>query len=248
MKIPKKISPDRIKDSIVEIRYSSNLPYEVIIGLLFQSLDESYTYTNRPLGKQLLSAASPNNLQQEITLSLGGQILFYNDKIKIQLLPQSIIFNCLSNYIGWASYRVEIEKALAQFSKANVFLEYNRLGVRYISEYVKTDLKDCVKFSFTFGMPNISSESYTFNSQFKYKDYRVILNLNNRIPVINQTIQNQSIITPVSLIDIDVILENIKIDTFPELVVRLDEAHSGEKEIFFNLLKEEFLSSLNPEY
>ncbi|GAH21632.1 unnamed protein product [marine sediment metagenome] len=141
MKIPKKISPDRIKDAIVEVRYDTQLPYEVAIGMFYQSLDDTYTYTNRPLGQQKFPISLPANLPQEITLSLGTQNIFYNDKIKIQLKSNSIIFSCLKDYISWSDYRPEIEKVLIQISKAKVIEKYNRIGVRYISEYPETDLK-----------------------------------------------------------------------------------------------------------
>jgi uncharacterized protein (TIGR04255 family) len=51
-----------------------------------------------------------------------------------------------------------------------------------------------------------------------------------------------------SIIDIDTSISDFSVDIFsmsPELV---DAAHSEEKQLFFSLLKEDFLESLNPEY
>lgn len=244
MKIPKKISPDRIKDSIVEFRYISKIPFEVAVGIFYNSLDETYSYTNRPIGRQ-----QPQGLPEGLELQIGNRPLFYNDKIKIELQPNSIIFNCLSEYISWDLYKIEIDKALSQLNSTSVIEKFNRVGIRYISEYPNTDLKDCVKFSFTFGMPEIISKTYRFNCEFKQDNLRIILNLNSNLPVINSfNSANNLSITPVSNIDIDVIMENIEELTYSSLMQRIDAAHLKQKEIFFSLLKEDFLSTLNPIY
>jgi uncharacterized protein (TIGR04255 family) len=249
MKLPKKISPDRIKDSIVEVRYAVDVPFEIAVGIFYQSLDDTYTYTNSPLGQQTFPASLPANFSQEITLSLGTQSIFYNDKIKVQLKANSIIFNCLDRYISWKEYRHEIEKVLNQFAKAEVIKNFVRIGVRYISEYPKTDLQNCVKFSFTFGAPDIKSNTYAFSSDFLSDDFRIILNLKNKLPVIKQDSKEaSSVITPVSIIDIDVILDKLDITDNSSLLANIDKVHLRQKELFFNLLKEEFLKTLNPEY
>jgi uncharacterized protein (TIGR04255 family) len=249
MKIPKKISPDRIKDAIVEVKYTSKIPFEVALGMFYNSLDETYLYTNRPIGKQQIPGALPSNLLEKIEIQFGNRALFYNDKIKIELQPNSIIFNCLNEYISWDIYKIEIEKVLSQLSKAVVIEAYNRVGVRYISEYPDIDLKDCVKFSFTFGMPEIVSDTYSFHSEFKLDSLRIILNLNNKLPVLSPKNSTSLLsITPVSNIDIDVIMENITVSDYKELLECIERTQMKEKEVFFNLLNDNFLASLNPIY
>jgi hypothetical protein len=85
MKIPIKISPDRIKDAFVEVKYTSKVPFEVAVGMFYKSLDETYTYTNRSIGKQQLPSAFPLNLSERLEIQIGSRPLFYNDKIKIEL-------------------------------------------------------------------------------------------------------------------------------------------------------------------
>ena len=249
MKIPKQISPDRIKDSIVEIRYSSKLPFEVAIGLFYKSLDDSYTYTNRPIGKQQIPTLFPSNLPQELTLSFGNQSLFFNDKIKIQLQPNSIVFNCLNDYVGWDNYKIEIEKVLVQLASVNVIDSFSRIGVRYISEYQNINLKDCVKFSFTFGMPDIQSDTYSFHSEFMFSNLKVLLNLNHKLPVVkSKNSTTQLSIVQLSVIDIDVIMENVNETDIEKFIKQIEVVHQKEKEVFFSLLKDDFLKTLNPVY
>lgn len=79
-------------------------------------------------------------------------------------------------------------------------------------------------------------------------DFRIILNLNNNLPVISSKETGiPSSITPVSLIDIDVISENLAEQNLQSLLEKIDKVHTKEK-VFFNLLNDNFLSSLNPQY
>lgn len=243
MKIPKKITPDRIRDSIVELRYRSEIPYEVLTGIFFQEIKDRFKYSNRPLGQQQFPIGVPT-LPQEITLSFGGISLFHNDQIKIQIQPNSIIFNCVDQYRGWEHYKIEIFEALTSFHKCGI-IAYSRIGIRYVSEYPHMDLADCVNFSFSFGLPSIKSDSYSFRSEFRIDHYKVILNLNNKLPIV---MGSDKEIVPTSLVDLDVIEEKDDDDSLENIFNRLEQAHSKEKELFFQLLKESFLKSLNPEY
>lgn len=242
MKIPKSIAPDRIKDAIIEINFESDYPNEVNLGVFFNVLKDDYKYTNRPLGTKQLSSNSIN-FNKEITLSLGGVSLFYNDKIKFQINNNSIAFNCIGDYILWENYSVEIEKVLKIIISTNIIKSFKRVGVRYISEYKKIDLKDSINFNFSFGFPDVVSNSYSFSSEFDLQNFKVVLNLNNNIPIVEE--EN---ITPTSVIDIDVIKMNLNINTFEHLYQIINEAHSLEKDVFFKLIREDFLAKLDPKY
>jgi uncharacterized protein (TIGR04255 family) len=122
----------------------------------------------------------------------------------------------------------------------------SRIGVRYISEYPNFNLTSCINFDFSFGRPDIRSDNYSFRTEFKDKDRRYILNLVNSLPVIQGTASTKFL----SAIDIDVIKENISIDVSKgiEIIDVINELHQSEKELFFSLLKDDFLKTLNPVY
>lgn len=247
MQFPKKISPDRIKDSIVEVKYTSKLPFDILLGIFFKSLDDSYNYTNRQIPKPQQLPNTVEDLPGQITLALAQQSLFYTDKIKISMQPNKLVFNCLENYIGWESYFNEIKKTLEQISKSNEIDLFTRASVRYISEYPETDLKKCVKFNFTFGMPEVTSETYLFHSEFVKENVRVILNLNNKVPMVQPSAKPGSVV-PVSQIDIDVINDKLKTKELTVLLDEITKVHKIQKETFFTLLSEDFLKTLNPIY
>jgi uncharacterized protein (TIGR04255 family) len=243
MKIPKKITPDRIRDSIVELRYQSDLPFEVAIGMFYSALDDTYAYTNRPI-----ETSTPNQvplINNSLTLRIGSHNLFFNDKIKIQLQPSSIIFNCLNEYISWSNYREEINKVLKQLLTTDVINYFERIGVRYISDYEKTNLLDCVNFNFSFGMDHIHSDQYSFRSEFHSDKIRVVLNLAHSIP---RLVKEDSEPIPTSTIDVDAIFSIPNTSRLEDFMPLIDLVHNKEKEMFFSILKPDFLETLQPEY
>lgn len=242
MTVPKKISPDPIQQAIVQIKFNSNFSAELIPGFIFQSLDESYFYVNRPLGQ------APSK-QDGIVFELPAQNLFHNEKITILVLPNSLIFNFKESYISWAEYLPEIKKALEQIAPSNVIHEFTQLGVRYVNNFKGTLLSDSVKFKFEFGHPEVTSNSYSFRSDFFYGEYLVNLNLQQNTPLASLNPADPQA-EKISVLDIDVIIGNLGMaaSQLPDILKHIDQMHTVEKEIFFKSLKSDFLATLNPEY
>ncbi|HEY4288115.1 MAG TPA: TIGR04255 family protein [Puia sp.] len=247
MRLPSKITPDSISDAVVEIRYLSDLPFEILLGLFVDAFDESYTYISRPPKppRPGIQESRPRGL----VINLGGEKLLYNDKVTIQLRENAFVFSCLDKYIGWKDFRPEIEKAMEVVANTGKVTKWTRVGLRYISEYPKTDLKGCTNFDFTFGLPNVRSSSTAFRTEFNYNEARVILNLSNQIPVARQQALNKlPEVVSTSIIDIDVIQETVNELDIDRVMGIADKMHLIEKEVFFTLLTESFLQTLNPEY
>lgn len=249
MNLPIKITPDSIRDSIIEIKYSSPIPFEVLVGFIYSALDNSYKYTNQP---NTLNKNQQIALQQEqgvVEFQLGVQNLFFTDTVKLDIRPNSLIFNCLNGYKGWNIYKAEIEKTLEQISKIKEIEKYNRIGVRYISEYPETDITNCTKFNFSFGIPNVVSDTYVFRTEFMSNNFRVILTLQHKAQILTGKLDNNIAETkPISIIDIDVIADNLSFESYAELLLLIDKIHTTEKEIFFDIMDEEYLKTLNPVY
>jgi uncharacterized protein (TIGR04255 family) len=234
MKLPKKIEPDNIKDSIVEVKFLSTLPYEIYLGRIHDAIGKSYEYINRGDSSQI----------QKLMASNAGLALFYNDRVKFEVIPGAIVFNCIENYISWEMYFPEIKSILTNIHKAKFIDYYTRVGIRYISEYPEKDIREITNLAFSFGMPNVKSENYFFRTEYNKEKHRVILNLSSKIPKLIK----ESEINNISTIDIDVINDNLKVDSIDSVFDIINNAHTEQKISYFSLLKEEFLNSLKPKY
>jgi uncharacterized protein (TIGR04255 family) len=249
MQVPKKITPDNIKEAVIELRYQSDLPFEVLLGLFFNAFDDTYTYTSTPIKNKPNVPGQIGKQNKEVVINLGGQSILYNDKISIRIAPNAFVFSCLTQYIGWGDFIPEVKKALTTISETKYVEKWTRIGLRYITEYKNKDLKDCINFNFSFGLPEVHSVSTSFRSEFNYFNSKIILNLNNKIPALEQNSANpQPQIIPVSIIDIDVIKEPLEITNNDKLFEEIEDSHKKEKAIFFGMLKNEFLQTLKPQY
>jgi len=225
MNLPTKISPDRLRDSIIEIAFQPNMPEAVIGGVLYQSMSDRYTFIN--------------------VSEMYREYLFIDDNTGVSFSLDEfnvITFNFFTDfYPGWAKYFSAVEMILGDIEKTGAFLTCNHLGLRYISDYEGIGLGDITKFNFTFGMPQTTSNSFQFSSEFKFDKFRVNLSLSHNFTESEDPSEKRSII------DIDV-QKKVSINKMSVLIEEIERAHKIQKRIFFSTLNENFLKTLNPEY
>lgn len=237
MDIPKSITPNRLKNSILEIFIDYNEPFEILFGVFYNNVLKNGHYKNIELSNENSSIDDLSN----------KKILFYNDNIKFLFSENKLVINCNEKYESWSIYFSEV-KNIFGFFDLNSSVIISKIGLRYISEYPEIDLKENMKFEFKFGFPDIKSNSYSFNTEFNYKDSIAILTIRNQIPFNNKSNKNE--IIKVSLIDIDIVKDNLnlKINDTKSIFDLIEKSHLYEKEIFFSILNEDFIKSLNPQY
>lgn len=244
MQLPKKITPDNIVDGLVQIVYKSELPYDVLIGAIFNSLDDTYIYEqklpNLPL-QQINEDESKGVIIRHV-----NNTAFHNDKIRIILQPNSFLFTSLNLYLGWVIFKEEIIKfinAVHESSKISVFI---RIGVRFINQYSERDLSEIVNFNITFPLPYLQSNTFTFQSEFKDETHKIILNLSSNAFIPAPPLSQPS--KKFSVFDIDVIDDLQEIKDYNQLLDRLESCHLKEKQIFYSFLNQKFLDTLKVEY
>lgn len=250
MKLPKKITPDGIRESIVQIFYTSEIPFEPIVGYLYGVLGAlGFRYTNRPLRQQ--KGVSGTN-QQELNLGeliIVPQHFFFDEKIKIQLHQNgSLIFNCINEYIGWTEYFTFIKNVISTLIENKIIVSSTGIGIRYISEFPNIDILEKIKFSFEIeGLKNEISNG-NFRIEWENTPHRIIANIGSKLPIPSIIESSDVRIEYVSLIDLDIIVRNFETSNNDELFEIIDSTHTKQKVIFFSLLREEFLKTLRPEY
>lgn len=243
MRIPVKITPDRIRDSIVQVFFQSSVPFEALIGVFYTTLlNSGWKYANRP--NQPLQ---PKKIVIEFTA--GPQHFFIKDNVRFQLFPnQSIAFNCNNSYIGWGNYSNYINEVLTEISKTNYLTRFSRIGIRYISEFANIDIfeKIKIKVDIPFAENKVSNSSHRMT--LIEGDITKTINIASKIPANTNLTGEMEYVNYISLLDIDVVKKNLSVNDISILWDEINNVHTIEKEIFFGLLREEFLQTLNPQY
>lgn len=250
MRLPKKITPDRIRESIVQVFCVSEIPFEPMVGYLYGILGEmGFQYTNRPLRQQ--KGVSGTN-QQEINLGeliIVPQHFFFDEKVKIQWHQNgSLIFNCINEYIGWTEYFLFIKKVINRLTEQKIILGFGRIGIRYISEFPNIDIFDKLNLSFKMSGLNNAISNGNFRIEWQDSYHQIIANIGSKLPISSIIETSEGKAEYVSLIDLDIIVQKLEIVKNESLFELLDDIHTKQKEIFFGLLQDDFLATLNPEY
>lgn len=250
-RLPTRITPARIRESIVQIYFKSEIPIEPLVGYLYSVLGQEFkmSYSNTPIIWHR-DGLTDQEVQEAISIQVSPQYFFYDSNVKVVLDQRgSLIFNCIGDYIGWGKYGGTIKAIMESLISKGIIKSIYQIGVRYISEFANTDLMDKLRFEFKLGEINDEFNSCMFAISWDETPYLVNLNLKNKLqikPVLHHPEHEQ--INFMSLIDVDTIAKNLQIEQFEDFQEKLDGTHYKEKEVFFSLLRTDFLATLNPEY
>ena len=239
MKIPKKITPDHLKDTIVQILFIPGVPPELILGNFSFLFKDSFKFV------------ASKRLPQPIPgfPSIIERNYYFTDlreEIKVEISENALTFNSLSKYIGWKKYFPLVESTLKLLLENGTIKAVNRIGTRYVSEFPDIGIFEKLQMSIDLNIPNKNFQTTHVRTEYNDDQFKVILNLSNDLLKPNIGIGKPS---RFSLIDIDVIsFFSVPISNQEQVIDLIDKSHFKQKTIFFSLLTEDFLNSLNPEY
>lgn len=237
-KLPIKISPDPIIEGMVEIRFLTDFPTEAIYGLLYSKFNPTYNTVeklpNASLPTQILDANPAMLFQPHFRLKEKRYI--------IQIGPRMLSVSALKSYEGWSMFYERIKQVFSAVREMNFIKQVEMCTIRYI-DFFEGDIFNHIQLDITAqSIPVLSSSRKTFKALFEYDGFQCNLELNNHVTAVNSIPQQGSILDLATSRDVK--SANFFID-YPDI---LNKMHIAEKTIFFSLLKEDYLSTLNPVY
>lgn len=238
MALPKKIHPCPILECNIEIQFEPDIPLDAVFGVIYSQFKAEFGKVEKLPILQLpehIRMADPN-LKHQPNYKL------VNDSMALMIGPRVINIGYTNEYIGWEKFSGIVNSYLDRIIATRAISKITRYGIRYINFFThdligKTKVGiDTDKLSFKLKEPYI--KTYVEHSKFT-----VILQIAN-----NAVVEKESIRKNGSIIDLDVSLSSANDNIISDIYTIVDDSHAVEKEIFFSILTEEFLASLNPEY
>ena len=237
-KLPVRISPCPILEAVLEIRFVTGMDWAFLPGLLYTQIKERY-----PNSEKLPIADMPEEIfRSDPNLTYAPRMKFVGRGFVIQFGPRVVSLLTQGEYPGWRRVNDELVWLLGQLENAGFIHEGERLGMRYI-DFFPEDIFSRLVLDIHSGGQTVSGVEMSFATAFRRGDFTARLILNNGALVTrgNEVVSG-------SILDLDVWLEASGFDVFGDAAKRFEEAHRCNKEIFFGLLKTDFLDSLVPEY
>ena len=233
--IPKKIDHGHIIDSVLEIRFSPKDSRTSFIEILagIKSLIPDYTYEATDIPKQIRIT------DPQFSFAIEG--VLKGKMFSVGIGYNSLVFNCQNGYKSWNEFCPFIETVLNRVKELGVIESINRIGIRFTNFF--EGMNDLNKFK---AKVEIGSKEVDPNSQ-------VILKFSSSSDGVlyNVTLANLAVVggrkNAGTLLDVDAYIGNAPIK-ISELSEKIEFVHLKEKEMFFSLLNDQFLKSLNPVY
>lgn len=242
IKLPTRLNLCPIIESVFEIRFDSALDANIIFALIYGKLKDDFP-TVEPLPLSELPAsmrdADPNLKYQP------AYKLHYKDdeNVVLQICAKALGFSFTPNYCGWNEFSSFVVRYLNKIKEIGVINNVIRIGFRVIN-FIEGDVFDGRKVNLKISLKEteIPYKETSIKTVFSDGDcYSTIMIFNEA------QLNNVNPVKKGSVIDIDTFSVNCK-HFFEDSHTFLEEVHSAEKKVFFDLLTKDYLNSMQPEY
>lgn len=234
--LPKRIHPNPLIDSTVEIRFASDLV----------NPDNALNYYMEAMPQGLSFAKDRRIPLLEPSLITDATYIFANNQYKIFADVGYIAFGCQKEYMLWNdAYFPFIRNTLNHLNQKSLFGSISRIGIRYRSFLELKPETPVLKFDIEFQIANFTRHSDELIIRFfNEKGIKIILKIIKFVKFKEGDNPERDGV----LIDIDVFDDTSTSEINEDFFNLINEIHSEEKKLFFALLNPEYLKLLNPEY
>jgi len=237
MKLPKTISPCPIQEAVAEVQFESSLPADAVFGVAYQALKESFP-NSEPLPILSLPADLRNSAKD---LKFQPHYRLLNETTTVLVGPRVISVGTRREYPGWAAHSRRIRETLALLHGTGIVAQPLRLGLRYI-RFFALDIYPKLNLTISVDGTSLVGDETFLKTVLAGEGCRCLLQVGKGVALLTNPGQTGSVV------DIDSFTTATNGEFLSVLAQFLEEAHQAQKELFFRLLKPEFLATLNPVY
>ena len=236
--LPKKIAPCPIVEAILEIRFNSSLPEDAIFGVLYNQFKDEY-----PKFEQLPILQLPAAVRaQDPNLRYSQHYKTMQDHFVLQVGPRSFSISNVETYVGWETFSKKIFTIFEQVNNSGVIDGIERIGLRYINILGGVNIFENSNFVISLQNNPINTKT-NITTEIPYEMGMCRLSVTSDAEA-QLGGQNGEVVLG-SVIDIDAVVNS---NDFKDINQAIECAHDMEKQLFFTILKEDYINTLNPEY
>jgi uncharacterized protein (TIGR04255 family) len=233
--LPKEITPSPILFATVEIRYTSTNISESL-------LSEFYPLLGNDLPKIRNSNIPAELKEKNVSLRFTPDFNLSNDDFSVAFGTNSIAFGIVNGYKLWDNYYSFIKNQLEKISQTQLVKNINRISLRYASLFEDINsFEKSLKYYPRLEVPGFTENVEIFRTKLSNaNNTNFLVQLAPNANVARDNIQKTGV-----YIDIDA-SKDISLESIDNTLIDLiDKLHTEEKELFFNLLDNNFLANLN---
>jgi uncharacterized protein (TIGR04255 family) len=245
--LPKKLKKEPLIDAVFEIRFTSAFPAAggILPGLLFGRLEGNKMIEPLPVAQlpQVMRDTDPNLQFAPLSRLDWGQ--FY-----INVGDRSVSIGFKHPYPGWSNFKPAITKVMEALKDANIIKSVERYALKYIDLLPATSLREqvaLVNLDVILAGHKLEEEAFQLRLEILRDGFiHAVQVVSSATVTLHSGESRQGLI-----VDVDTIA-NQKSISFDELLNefsdKLEAIHQANKKIFFDCLKPQTVTALEPEY
>ncbi len=234
MELPKRISPCPIVDALLEIRFSTKIDPNAVFGIIYKEIQDDFEKVEKLPILELPDAIRSS----EKNFKFKPYYRLPKDNFVIQVGPDVLTISSFPEYSGWSLFSKKIYSVLERIEKVDIIDSIIRIGMRYIN-FFERNIYDNINLRISLRSKIINYKNTVIRTEINQEDFQSTLQISN-----NAEHKGEK----GSIIDIDTFITDGIKDFFSKKEEIIENGHQKEKELFFSLLKKDFLAKLNPEY
>jgi len=241
---PVLINPCPIIDATAELRFESSLPAVVALGLGYKALVESF-----PVVTPLQPIPLPDELRKaNPALFYQAQYRFESEYFVALLGPNMFAVGVNGAYTGWPVISKSLAAAFERIKGADIIGLPQRFGLKY-TNFFPGNVLPMLNVELDIAGAEITGEETLLRATIPSPPFKIQIQLATDAKIIASKLPIDSTI-PGTLLTVGSFIEQPSHheNFLRDLPEYLELAHTKEKEVFFELLKDEFLDTLNPEF
>ncbi len=239
MKLPLSITPCPIAEAVVEVRFDTDAPEDAVFGLVYHALKADF-----PKSSALPMASLPPEVRKSDP-GLVHQPLhrLIGEHLTVLVGAQAVTVGIRGAYPGWAAAAERFRATFTRIADTGLIGKPRRFGLRYISFFPGDILPNLTLAIAIAGNP-IRGAGTHLKTVIEVEGCQLLLQVGKDLMLVGEQKKTGSVI------DIDSFVTEPEVDGEFDTALAdfLEKAHLAEKQLFFELLKTEFLDTLSPTY
>jgi len=241
-RLPLELKHDIIFEAVFELRFEPNIPNGAVFGVIYPIIMEKFPNLNHISLPILDLPDAVRNSDPQFKYQPLNRL--QGEGLSIGIGPRVICFSVLKPYIGWNKWKPIILDILIKVSDKKVIKYAEKTGLRYLN-FINQDVFSLINVEVKVINNTIKPVATTVRTEIQEGEYIKALQIAN-----NASMNENGQIRHGSLIDIDITrMKNLQNNDFKfNLETILDKSHSLAKQLFFDILRDNFLKMLEPVY
>lgn len=229
------LSNSPIIEASVEIYCTFNIPNDAVIGVIYTTLTE-HKIAIKALNKLPICNIPEEIRKSDINLRDKPTHQFICDEGVILVGNNTLSFGVLPPYKSWITFQSFIKKVIKYIRDAQIIKGLSRISIKYLNFFKDNNIFDNINLKISLNNNIINNPSTVFKTEIITKsDSIIVLQITNGVHVKNQLLKLDN---NGSLLDLNVVSKKISLDTLETVI---ENAHTEAKELFFKLLKSDFV-------